>query len=146
MYPTIKKQFKFLPHTADIKFQAFGKTIEEVFKNSALAISNSMFNGKIKKKIIKKIKIHGKNRESLLYTFLDEIVYLFDAEGFLLSNIRKLKIKNNKVTLELNAELIGDKTRNYEIKEHIKSVTYHDMFIKQDKRKNKWTAQIVLDV
>ena len=29
------KTFEFLEHTADIKFQAFGKSIEEAFSNSA---------------------------------------------------------------------------------------------------------------
>ncbi len=33
------EKFKFLEHTADIKFQVFGKTLEEVFENTALAIS-----------------------------------------------------------------------------------------------------------
>jgi len=31
-------KFKFLEHTADIKFKASGKDIEEVFDNSALAL------------------------------------------------------------------------------------------------------------
>ena len=35
-------KFKYLEHTADCKFQAFGKTLEEAFTNSALAMSNVM--------------------------------------------------------------------------------------------------------
>ena len=36
----MEKKFEFLEHTADIKFRAFGKTLEEVFENSALAVSS----------------------------------------------------------------------------------------------------------
>jgi SHS2 domain-containing protein len=43
-------KFKFLEHTADIKFQAFGKTKEEAFKNSAFAMFYSMNSGPIKEK------------------------------------------------------------------------------------------------
>ena len=40
-------KFKFLAHTADRKFQAFGKTLEEVFENSALALFNIVYDEKI---------------------------------------------------------------------------------------------------
>ena len=33
-------KYKFIEHTADIKFQAYGKTINEIFENSILAISS----------------------------------------------------------------------------------------------------------
>ncbi|MEK6884691.1 MAG: archease [Nanoarchaeota archaeon] len=137
------KKFIFLPHTADVKFQAYGKTLEESFKNSALATAKAMFKGKVKEKKRKKIKAKGNDFENLLYNFLDEIVYLFDAENFLLSQVKKMKI-NNKQGFKLEAELIGDNSENYDINEHVKSVTYHDMFVK--KEKNKYVVQVVLDV
>ena len=36
------QKYKFLEHTADIKFQAFGKSLEEVFSNCAYAMFNSI--------------------------------------------------------------------------------------------------------
>ncbi len=137
---TYAKKFKFLEHTADIKFQAFGKSVEEVFKNSALAMFNAMSDGKIKK--IKKIKINAEGRdfESLLYNFLEELLILFDSKGFFLSSVENLKIENNK----LIAEVTGDNAENYEITIDVKAVTYNEMFVK--KIKNKWIAQVVLDV
>ena len=30
---------KFLPHTADVKFRAYGKSLEEAFSNAALALT-----------------------------------------------------------------------------------------------------------
>jgi SHS2 domain-containing protein len=134
------EKYEFLEHTADIKFQAFGKTIEEAFKNSILATVNSICDEKIKKNIVKKISVKRKDSESLLYGLLDEIVYLFDANSFLVSDVKKIKIKGN----ELEAELIGDSSKGYEIKEHIKSVTYSEMFVR--KEKDKWICQVVLDI
>ncbi len=133
-------RFKFLEHTADIKFQAFGKNLEEVFKNSALAMFNAMFSGKVKEKIRKKITAEGKDNESLLYNFLEELLVLFDSEGFFLSKVIKVKIKKRKI----EAEVIGDYAENYKIHVDVKAITYNDMFV--TKIGNKFVAQVVLDV
>lgn len=135
-------KFKFLEHTADIKFRAFGKTIEEVFENSALAMFNAMYDGKIKEKRKFKIDVEGKDFESLLYNFLEELLFLFDSEYFFVGEIKNLKI--DKEHLKLSAEVIGDNAENYEIHIDIKAITYNEMFVKQEK--NKWVIQVVLDV
>ena len=58
-------KYKYLEHTADIKFQAFGNSIEEVYENSALAMFNAMSEDKIAKKIKKKISVKGNLKHSL---------------------------------------------------------------------------------
>lgn len=134
-------KYKFIPHTADIQFQAFGKNIDEAFKNSILALKESISGKiKIKSKIKKQIKISGKDSESLLYKVLEEIIYFFDGENFVISKIKNLKIKNNI----LYAEILGDKTENYNFTNKVKAVTYSEMFIKKEGK--KWIVQVVLDV
>ncbi len=134
-----KIKFRFLEHTADIKFQAFGKNLNECFENSALAMINSQYKEKVRGKIKKKIKVKGKDLESLLYNFLEEILFLIDTKRFLVSKV-KIKIKNRK----LEAELIEDDIKNYKLSWEIKAITYNEMFVRQDK--GKFTAQVVLDV
>ncbi len=148
-------QYKFLPHTADIKFQAFGKTLEQAFTNSALALTNIITKDKIKPKIKKTITIQGKDKENLLYNFLEEFLYLLDIGGFLLSEISSIQIKSKikskkplRYSLELRAELLGDSQENYETEAHVKAITYNDMFVKQQKINNQtvFTTQVVVDV
>jgi len=134
-------KFKFLEHTADAKFQAFGKNLEEAFVNAALALTKIMIDSKVKAKITKKIKVSGNDNKSLLYNFLEELLFLLDTKNFLLSKIKEIKIKNNTLT----AVLIGDNNlKSYEIKTNIKAITYHEMFIKQEN--NKFALQVVLDI
>ena len=135
-------KFKFLEHIADVKFQAFGKTLEEAFSNSALAMFNSMYDGKIEKKKKIKIKAKGKDFESLLYNFLEELIVLFDSEGFFLAEVEKLKIDKENFSLE--AEAIGGKAEDYELHTDIKAVTYNEMVVKQEK--GVWKCQVVVDV
>ena len=162
-------KYKFLSHIADMKFQAFGKNIEEMFENSALAMFNSMYDGKVREKRISKIKARGKDFESLLYNFLEELLVLFDGEEFFLSRVKNLKIskeildKGNSINrkskgrtkkselasdkgghLELEAEVIGDDASNYIMNIDVKAITYHDMFVK--KEESNWVCQVVLDV
>jgi SHS2 domain-containing protein len=134
-------KYKFLPHTADIKFQAFGKSFKEVFENSALAMFKSISENKVKEKVSKKIKVKGKDFESLLYNFLEEFLVLFDSDNFLGAKIKNLKINIKK--FEIKAEVLGDDAKNYETT-HIKSVTYNEMFVKR--LKDKFISQVVLDV
>ena len=134
-------KYQFLEHTADIKFQAFGKTIEKVFENSAIAMFKAMTSERIRAKNKKKIKVKGRDKESLLYNFLEELLFLLDTKNFFLSRI-KVKIDTEKI--ELKAEIFGDDVKKYKPHIDIKAVTYNEMFVK--KEKGKWVCQVVLDV
>ena len=136
--------YKFLEHTADLKVFVSEKTLEKAFENSVLALKEAIC-GKIKvKNVIKrKIRVSGKDYEALLYNFLEEFLYLLDAEGFLVSKIESLKIENsNKYTLL--AEISGDKTKNYKFSNDVKAITYNEMFVHVEKKKCE--IQFVLDV
>ena len=134
-------KYKFLEHTSDAKFQAFGTTLEQAFSNAALALASIMLNPKtIKPKIKKELKVKGIDEKSLLYNFLEEILFLLDTEQFLLNKNKKIEIKNN----ELKATLTGDKAENYQIEGAVKAITYNDMEIK--KQNNKYMVQVVVDL
>jgi len=136
----VEKKFEFLEHTADIKFRVFGKTLEEVFENSALAVSSIYSKEKkISSKNKKKISVEGRDRESLLYNFIEELIFLVDSENFVVSKA-KILIKNTSLT----AEIYGDDVKNYTNLDQIKSSTYHEMYVK--KTKKGWEAQAVVDV
>lgn len=135
-------KYKFLEHTADIKFQAYGKNIQEVFENCGLALFKSIYSGKIKNVLKKEIKVRGRDAESLLYNFLEEFLFLLDSEGFLVSGIKNIKIDEKK--FKMQCTLFGDLSKNYSIETSVKAVTYNEMFIK--KEKGRIIAQVVLDI
>ena len=135
------EKFKFLEHTEDIKFKAYGRNLNEVFKNSALALFKSIYEGRVK--LIKKIKfkVKGKDLEALMYNFLEEFLFLIDSKNFLPSTV-KVKMGEDKKTIE--AEVSGDNARKYQVEMHIKAITYNEMFVR--KEKDKWVSQVVLDI
>ena len=139
------KKFEFLEHTADAKFRAYGKTLEIVFINSAIAMYSIITDtGMIKPNIKKKFKLKAKKKESLLYDFLDEFIYFLDVDGFLLSKIEKLTLKSRGKDFLLECVALGDNYQNYEVTGNIKAMTYNDMFIK--KEKDNFVIQAVVDL
>ena len=132
-------KYKFLDHTADIKVKVYGKTINEIYENSALAVSNFLSRNKVvNKKLTKKINITGKNKEELLYKFIDEIIYLLDAKNFLIASAKITKSDKG-----INAELYGDNSKEYK-HDQIKAATYHEM--KFQRSKAGWEADFIFDV
>lgn len=137
----MNKAYKFLEHTADVKFRAKGKTIEESFVNSAKALFETIYGEtKIKPKIKKQIKIKGEDKKNLLYLFLEEFLFLLDSENLLFSEVKEITIKDNT----LKALFIGDNSGNYKFSNPVKAITYNDMILK--KIKENWIIEVVLDV
>lgn len=136
------EKYKFLEHTADAKFQAFGNTLEEAFSNAALAMFSVMTEPeKIKPKLEREISTDGNDQKALLYNWLEELLYLVDTEGFLLNSVKKLSIKGHI----LEAVVVGDLVSNkYKTHDHVKAVTYNEMEIK--KEKDKVIVQVVVDI
>ncbi len=141
-------KFIFLEHTADVKFQAFGKTLEECFENAARAMFAVMHAGRIQGAVHKKkkIKVEGKDLLSLLYNFLEEFIFLMDTEDFFLKgvNVMVQESQENEKRYKLEADALGGKASEQEIAILVKAVTYHEMFVK--KRRGAWVAQVVVDV
>ena len=73
------KKFRYLRHTADIAFFAYGNTLEECFKSSSIAMLSSMreVNKLDIKNNLKKqnIKEKATNIDNLLWYFLQKIIY-----------------------------------------------------------------------
>ena len=70
-------RYKFLDHTADVMFEAYGKNLNEVFENAALAVFGVQCDlNLVKNKVKKKIKLKNENVEDLLFDFLGELIYL----------------------------------------------------------------------
>jgi len=147
------EKYKFLQHTADMKFQAFGKNITDCYKNAAYALKEIITKDKIKPVIKKTIKVKGKDYESLLYNFLEEFLFLLDSKNLIMAEIGSVIIKKDKNEWKLIALIYFDNIKKYKAITDIKAITYNDMWIKGPskdgnclKDKNIFKCQVVVDV
>jgi SHS2 domain-containing protein len=137
-------QYKFLPHTADAKFQAFGKSMDEAFSSAALAMTSIMVDHEaVKPAMDEEIAVEGSDLKALLYNFLEELLFLFETKGFLLHDMKGLTIlKNGQYSLKATAS--GDMNLDqYEMMGEVKAITYNEMEITEGETV---TLQVVVDL
>lgn len=127
------ERYRFLDHTADAKFEAFGATLEEAFANAALAVASLMWDwAKIRKRVRIPVRVEGRDAERLLYSFLGEIPYLLDTRSFLLAGVEELKIEGESGGWRLEAVFAGDdEPAAYDVSGDVKAVTYNDMRVER---------------
>ena len=143
-------RYKFFDKTADAKFQAFGSTLEESFKNAQEAMMSIMYSIEEMTDYEfdeqgRDIIVEGNNLETLLYNFLEEIIFLMSAELFV-GLVDKIQITQRDNIYKLKAILHGTQSINLESHGEIKAVTYNEMFVKFDEDAGAYTVQVVVDL
>ncbi len=142
------KGYHYLPDiaTADVAFEATGKTLEAMFTNAGLATEEVMVDlGTVQQKVKHALKIESNNVGNLLYEFLEELVFLKDKD-LLLFNRFDLSIRKTKDRFLLAGTAYGEPInhQHHELQCDVKAVTLH-MFTVQ-KTKSGWLARVVLDI
>lgn len=141
------KKFEFLPHTADVYVQAYGKTLEEAFENTALGMQEVMVKIKnVKPKIRKHFILESEDEQSLLVDFLTQFLILHDAENLVFSKVKVKKIEKTKNGLKLSAEAFGEPfdENKHEQGTYVKAATYRDMEIEKSNKKVR--IKVLLDI
>ena len=135
--------FRTLEHTADVGFEAFGSTREEVFANSARALMNLIVDLEtIRPSGEVTLHIHGPDPESLLVNWLSELLFLHDAEGWLFRDFEIKSLKDDS----LSAVARGEKFQQsrHQAKMLVKAITYHQLAVEQTPW--GWRAQVYVDI
>ena len=135
--------FRLLDHTADVGFEAFGGTLEETFANAGRALTNLFVDlESIQPREQVLIKASSKDLEALLVNFLSEVLFLTDAEGWLL---REFDVQLAEGPL-LQATAWGEKfdRSRHQAKTPVKAITYHQLALEQFP--DGWRARIYVDI
>jgi SHS2 domain-containing protein len=136
------KDFEIIEHTADVGIRAFGETLAEAFSNAARAMFSLITSlDSIQGKIYRDIEVTAPDREILLVEWLNELIYLFDAEQLLFEKFDIIKLTNKEITARCYGEKV-DKSR-HRLKTGIKSATYHMLKVEYN---NQYQVQVLLDI
>lgn len=138
------KPFVYFEHTADVKFRAYGRTIEEMLNNAALALFNAMVDtATVQAEEIWKVELIAPNLEELAYKWLSELIFLFETEfaAFSVFEVAISRDQEWKLEAAIGGERI-DLARHVFVSE-VKAVTLHQFGIQKN---DLWCIQVVLDV
>ncbi len=138
-------KFRFLEFaTADVAFEAYGKDLNELFENAAIALFEIMTDtSKVEDKKSVKIEIEGNSIEDLLFNWLNELIFYVDAENMFFS---KFNVKIDERQCKLFAECKGENIdpEKHELRTQAKACTYHKLKI--EKKGDMWVARVLVDV
>lgn len=134
------EHYKIIDHEADVGFEIYGKTLEDLYKNAVEALFSLIIEpGERRPEKGKRFDLT--DDQGLLIAFLNELLYLWDMEGFIPKDL-SLKIESKKLT----GTVIGgiyNPSRD-KIKREVKAVTYHKFSIEETNDMLK--ATIIVDV
>jgi SHS2 domain-containing protein len=138
------QEFRVLEHTADIGFEAFGASREEVFRNSGRALMSLIID---LESVMPKERVpcaaRAREPQSLLVNWLSEILYLQDTEGWLFSNFEVDGLQDDSLSAFGCGERI-ERSRHH-IKLLVKAITYHQLVLEK-RRDGVWRAQVYVDI
>ena len=138
----MKNRFTIISHTADIGIKVTGKTLAEIFRNSAEGMFSIITDLKqIGQKEKYLVSATGKDKEELLVNWLGELLWRFNKDKLIPSRYDILELAGAHLT----ANVYGEKydSARHEILREEKAVTYHKLIIEKNKT---WGTRIIFDV
>jgi len=130
-------------HTADIGLIARGRTVEELFVHAAEGLIDLMVDpGGLRDGVHVQVAVSAPDREALLVAWLNELLYLVDAQGFLPSRYRIAGITHTDLAADLFGETI-DPDR-HTLRRLVKAATYHGLRIATTD--GEWEARVIVDL
>jgi len=135
------KKFELIEHTADMGLRAYGKDLPEAFANAAYGMFSIIADlDGIKEAESRRVEVSAGDVESLLFEWLNSLLYYFDVEGFVFKRFDIIEFGEKR----LAADCFGEKydPARHQIKLGVKSATYH--LLEVDPARNQ--VQVIFDV
>jgi len=123
---------------------ATGRDLIELFADGALGLTSIMAEREgLEEAKILPIEIQGDDLESLFYRWLSEIIYVKDAERFLL---KRCEIKLDDKAFSIKGRLFGDNIdpSRHILKIDVKAITYYKFQV--EKIGDVWRGEVVFDL
>ena len=139
----LTKRFEILDHTADIGVIVYGENLAALFENAGEAFFHLITDlRKVKRRIEKRIDIGGESLDRLMVDWLSELLYLHDVGGLLFKEFSVESVGKDGLKAIVKGEPFEEGV--HVIKTEMKAVTYHQIEVRQERR--RWRAQVIFDL
>ena len=138
----MEKEFEIIDHTADVGIIAYGADMNEAFANAAKGLFSLITElDDVEEVVHRDIELTAPDQESLLVEWLNELIYLFDAEQIIFKKFDITELNNT----HLKARSYGHEvdSSRHKLKTGVKAATYH--MLKIDKS-NGSKIQVLFDI
>jgi SHS2 domain-containing protein len=132
---------------ADIAFEAWGRSLEEMFTAAADATMNAMIDNPSAVRMEEDVRVRmaDPELELLLFRFLNEFLFYKDSRRLLL-RVKDISIRADDAVYKLDALLSGERLdpERHQPVVDVKAITMHKFGI--ELADEGWKATVVLDI
>ena len=130
-------------HTSDIGVCIHGGDMKELLVNAARALYSILLRTTtLTERLERVIAVDSPDGETLLIDWLNELIYLFDAERLAFSRFEVEELTKCRLQIRCFGESID--TARHEVVRDVKAATYHNAHIHCGD--DGYSAQVILDV
>jgi len=134
--------YEIIDVAGDVGLSVKGKSLEECFFNAAQGLYSLITDpASVDTGEKKTLEIEGDNVEELLIRFLNELIFLFDAYGFIGKTV-SVQLNNGKLEAQIDGEFFDPE--KHERRLLVKAATYHNLEILQEE--GRYVVKIVFDI
>jgi SHS2 domain-containing protein len=135
--------FELLEHTADVGIVATGASLGEALAWAAKGMFSVIADlDTVSPRESLEVSVKAADREALVVDWLNELLYRYEAEGFL---SREFNVMLDDAGTSLRAECWGEPVdlQRHQILTSVKAATYHGLELSHN---GQWRVQVILDV
>ena len=139
----MRKAFEIIDHTADVGIIAYGADLAELFSNAALALFSLIIQPEsVEEKLHRRLEVSSEDHDNLLVNWLNELIYVFDAEHMLFRRFDIDSLTENLLRATCYGEMF-DPAR-HTIKIGVKAATYHMLTV--ERNGGGYKARVIFDI
>lgn len=132
-----------LEHTSEVGFEATGETLSEAFEQAGKAVFQLMTDiDELRPEQDAAFTVDSENLEALFFDFVDELIYISQAEGLLLREF-DINIQETDTGLRLTCTAEGQEIGENMRLQEIKAPTYSDILVEESE---EWLLRMYVDV
>ncbi len=136
-------KYRQMPHTADAAYRIQGNSLAEIYVNAAEALMATLTDRRhLRPKETRRIEVEAPDREALLVSWLNYLLYLYDVNGFLGRIFDIVELSDQRLEAIARGETYDPE--RHVAKTAVKAATYHQLAITP--RKHGWQATVILDL
>ncbi len=141
-------KFRFVDHTADVEFIAYGKNEDELFSNALLAIFETVADtAALSRSDGRKLRVTVKEKadslEDLLWYTLQHTLSITESRRVFAYEVDRIEVKEENGSFSCDAKIYAKEKKNEYSKLAVKGVSKYGMEIKKGK---EMEAKVVVDV
>lgn len=130
-------------HTADLGLRISAPDLNSLFADAGKALFATIVADldDIRLEQVQEIRVEGTARDYLLFDWLNELLYQFEAQGMLFAQF-DVTVSDSGLTALVRGEPVD--FDRHQMSNEVKAITYHHLTVEQTP--DGWRAEVIVDI